>query len=161
VKNIRGLIFLGTPFRGSVPAGPAEYARRILKLLGVETQEQTLKLLGVNSEMINELTRTFANLLNKRRMSKDAEDRISASFFYETLTTRVTGTLRHIQVVENDSAQLPGCGDAIPIRADHHDICKFTSEKDEGYGLIVAAIRKSLAPPNLDDERVSLPSRPQ
>jgi pimeloyl-ACP methyl ester carboxylesterase len=97
VKNIRGLIFLGTPFQGSVPAGPAESARKILKLLGVETQEHTLKMLGANSESINSLTRTFSKLLNKRRMSKSAEDQISAFFFYETLTTRVGG-IRYIQV---------------------------------------------------------------
>lgn len=151
VKNIRGLIFLGTPFRGSVLAGPAESVRRILDLLGVETQDHTLKMLGVNSEKINDLTRTFSNLLITRRMSKNVEDKINAFFFYETLTTRITA-FKYAQVVENDSAQLPGCGDAIPIRADHHDICKFTTEKDEGYGLVVAAIRKSLAPPENEDD---------
>lgn len=63
-------------------------------------------------------------------------------------------------MVESDSAQL-SCGDAIPIRADHHDICKFASEKEEGFELIVAAIRKSLAPPADDKKDVStLPFSP-
>jgi hypothetical protein len=89
VRNIRGMIFLGTPFRGSVPAGLAECVRRILKLVGVDTQEHTLNLLGVNSEKLNELTRSFSNLLIKRRMSKDPGDQINAFFFYETLPTRI------------------------------------------------------------------------
>ena len=54
-------------------------------------------MLGVNSESINDLTRLFSNLLNKRRMSKNPEDQISAFFFYETLTTRV-GTGFYVQV---------------------------------------------------------------
>ncbi|KAI8954916.1 Alpha/Beta hydrolase protein [Xylaria longipes] len=148
VKNIRGMIFLGTPFRGSVAAGPAENVRRILQLMGADTQEDTLKNLGMNSEKANELTRSFSNLLIKRKRSND---QIHAFFFYETLATQIA-KWKYVQVVENDSAQLPGCGDAIPIRTDHHDICKFASEKEEGYGLIVAAIRKSLESPEEDSQ---------
>lgn len=148
VRNIRGLIFLGTPFRGSVLGGPAESARKILKWIGVETQEQTLKLLGVDSEPLKELTRAFANMLNKRRTSKDTNDKIDAFFFYETLPTKIG--LRYVQIVQPESAQLPGCGDNVPIRANHRDICKFTSNEDEGYGIVVAAITKILAPPDAD-----------
>lgn len=103
VKHIRGLIFLGTPFRGSLLAGPAESARKILKLLGVETQEHTLKMLGVDSETLNNLARDLTDLVNKRRMTKKAEDQISASFFYETLTTRVTG-FKYAQVSQGGPA---------------------------------------------------------
>ncbi|KAI8630081.1 Alpha/Beta hydrolase protein [Xylariaceae sp. FL1651] len=141
VEKIRGMIFLGTPFRGSVLAGPAENVRRILQLVGIPTQEDTLKQLGINSEKTNELTRAFSNLLNKR---KGSDDQIHAFFFYETLPTSLKG--KYVQIVENDSAQLPGCGDPIPVRADHHNICKFVSKTDDGYKQIVAAIRKSLAP---------------
>lgn len=147
VRNIRGLIFFGTPFRS-----PAESARKILEWIGVETQEQTLKLLGVDSESLKELTRAFANMLNKRRTSKDTNERIDAFFFYETLPTKIG--LRYIQVVEPESAQLPGCGDNVPIRANHRDVCKFTSNEDEGYGTVVAAITKILAPPDADDSEV-------
>ncbi|KAK5637232.1 hypothetical protein RRF57_012944 [Xylaria bambusicola] len=143
VKNICGLLFLGTPFRGSVVAGPAESVRRILQLLGADTQETTLKSLGLNSEKTNELTRSFSNLFIKRKTSND---QVHAFFFYETLTTQLT-KWKHVQIAENDSAQLPDCGDTIPIRADHHDICKFTTREEEGYGLIVAAIRKCLKSP--------------
>jgi len=95
------MIFLGTPFRGSIPAGPAESARRILELLGVDTQEHTLKLLGVDSDRLNELTRAFANLLNNRRSSRDTNDKIEAFFFYETLPTRIGFKL--VQVREPNS----------------------------------------------------------
>lgn len=78
---------MGTPFRGSSWARSAEIVRRILQVFGVNTQEQTLKLLGVDSERLNELTRAFPEVLNKRRISKDPGDRIEAFFYYETLKT--------------------------------------------------------------------------
>jgi len=81
------MVFLGTPFRGSSAAKPAEAVRRVLQLFKVDTQRETLKLLGVDSERLGELSRTFPQVLNKRRSSKDIDHRIEASFFYETLKT--------------------------------------------------------------------------
>lgn len=52
-----------------------------------------------------------------------------------------------IQIVEPESAQIPGCGDASPIDTDHVQICKYTSDKDHGYKLVVSAVAKSLQPP--------------
>lgn len=83
------MIFLGTPFRGSPSARKAEAARRILQVFGVNTQEHTLKLLGVDSERLDELTRAFPEVLNKRRASKNPLDRIEAFFFYEILKTKI------------------------------------------------------------------------
>ncbi|KAJ8113300.1 hypothetical protein ONZ43_g5183 [Nemania bipapillata] len=112
-----------------------------MQLFGADTQENTLKELGVNSEKTQELTRAFTELLIKRNKS---DTPIHVSFFYETLSTNIRG-VGNTHVVEPDSAQVNGCGDAIPVRADHHNICKFATEKEEGYGLIVASIKKTLA----------------
>ncbi|RKL31593.1 Vegetative incompatibility protein HET-E-1 [Fusarium proliferatum] len=133
-KNIRGLVFLGTPFRGSSVARPAEVVRRVLDLFKVDTQHQTLKLLGVDSERLDELTRAFPQVLNKRRFSRDIDHRIEAFFFYETLKTR--WGMGSVQIVEAESAQLHGCGDAAPIRADHIGICKFETKDADGYATV-------------------------
>ncbi|KAI0413535.1 Alpha/Beta hydrolase protein [Xylaria grammica] len=156
-KNLRGLIFLGTPFRGSSSARPVEIARKILALFGANTQEHTLKLLGVDSDRLDELTRGFSELLNKRRMSKEAEDRIEALFCYETLPTKSKSGLSilSVQIVEPYSAQLPGCGDATPIRASHVDICKFATSREEGYEVVIARIRKMMLPPGFEPPKGS------
>jgi hypothetical protein len=83
------MIFLGTPFRGSSAAKPAEIVRKLLDFFGFDTQQHTLKLLGVDSERLDELTRAFPEVLNKRRISKDPGDAIRAFFFYETLPTTI------------------------------------------------------------------------
>ena len=86
-RHTRGLIFFGTPFRGSKGAQPAEIARKILSAFGVNTQEKTLKLLGVDSEKLNELNAAFQETMRKRFTSNKPEDKIEALFFYETLHT--------------------------------------------------------------------------
>ncbi|KAF4464586.1 ribonuclease p mrp [Fusarium albosuccineum] len=143
-KHLRGMIFLGTPFRGSSIAKLAEIARRVLDFFKVDTQQHTLKLLGVNSERLDELLKAFSDILYKRRQSAKSEDQLEVFFFYETLRTWVG--VRSIQIVEAESAFLPGCGEASPIRADHIGICKFNAIEDEGYGVVVAAIRKVMLP---------------
>lgn len=67
----------------------------------------------------------------------------------ESFTTkRTVGTkvLTMQQIVEPESAQIIGCGDPIPIRADHLGICKFNTVKDDGYENVVAAIRQTMLP---------------
>jgi hypothetical protein len=51
-----------------------------------------------------------------------------------------------LQLVESESAQLPGCGETAPIHADHDKICKFEKDEDVGYGEIVEAINKVMSP---------------
>jgi hypothetical protein len=68
----------------------------MLDFFGIDTQQHTLKLLGVDSERLDELTRAFPDVLNKRRISKDPGDEIRAYFFYETLLT--TFGFKSIQV---------------------------------------------------------------
>ena len=86
-RYTQGLIFFGTPFRGSKGAQPAEVARKILSVFRVNTQEKTLKLLGVDSERLNGLNAAFQETMRKRHTSNKPEEKIEAMFFYETLPT--------------------------------------------------------------------------
>ena len=91
------MVFLGTPFRGSAYAKPAETVRKILAAFGLDTQEHTLKLLGVDSEKLTELNRTFPEVMRKRMTSRAPEDKIEAFFFYETLKTGTGMVSRPLQ----------------------------------------------------------------
>ena len=68
-------------------AQPAEMAWKILSAFRVNTQEKTLKLLGVDSERLNGLSEAFQETMRKRNTSNKPEDKIDAKFFYETLQT--------------------------------------------------------------------------
>ncbi|KAF4973364.1 hypothetical protein FSARC_342 [Fusarium sarcochroum] len=130
--QVRGMVFLGTPFRGSTVARPAEAIRNVLSWCGVGAQERTLKLLGVDSDKVRSLNEAFSKALRQRVHAKNP---IQAVFFHETLPTK--GVL----VVNRVSALMPDAGECLPIQADHTDICKFVSEKDEGYEVVLSRIK--------------------
>ena len=50
--------------------------------------------------------------------------------------------LTSAKVVDRNSAAIPGRGDMISIPADHKHICKFGSREDEGYNLVLGALKK-------------------
>jgi hypothetical protein len=52
-----------------------------------------LKRIGADSEHLDELTKVFLDVLNKRKASKDPESKIEVFFFYETMTTWFNGSL--------------------------------------------------------------------
>ncbi|KAF2791859.1 hypothetical protein K505DRAFT_308700 [Melanomma pulvis-pyrius CBS 109.77] len=139
-NHLRGMMFFGTPFRGSSTAGPAEIVRRILSVFGVNTQDQTLRLLGMDSERLTQLNYEFPELLRKRLASQTPGSEIKAFFFYESLKTS------GVMVVDRASAQLPGCGESSPIRADHRGMCKFGSKSDEGYDVALRNIENMILP---------------
>ena len=85
--HIRGMMFFGTPFRGSTTAQPAEIARKILSVFGVNTQDKTLKLLGVDSEGLTQLNYAFPEVLRNRLSPETSSDPITAFFFYEMYKT--------------------------------------------------------------------------
>ncbi|KAI0906495.1 hypothetical protein F4823DRAFT_565723 [Ustulina deusta] len=155
-KNLRGMIFLGTPFRGSSSARPAEIARKILGLFGVNTQEHTLKLLGVDSERLDELTRAFSEFLTNAECPKKRKTGSTPCLLsYHTIELENQLTPGPTKIVEPYSAQLPGCGDATPIRANHIDICKFATNKEEGYEIVISRIRKIMLPPGFETPKGS------
>jgi hypothetical protein len=43
-------------------------------------------------------------------------------------------------VVDQDDASYPRVGQVIPIRANHYNICKFSSEDEVGYQVVKAKL---------------------
>ncbi|OXV08636.1 hypothetical protein Egran_03601, partial [Elaphomyces granulatus] len=130
-RNLRGMIFLGTPFRDSSAMKLAEIASRILRFFGVDIQQHALKRIGADFEHMDELTKVFLDVLNKRKASKDPESKIKVFSFYETMKTWFNGSL-----------------------------IQFEKDEDVGYGEIVEAINKVIWPSLPTLAHAVLASRP-
>ncbi|KAK3172720.1 hypothetical protein OEA41_006044 [Lepraria neglecta] len=129
---IQGMIFFGTPFRGSNSAKWANYVQKIAHAFS-ETNTNKLRDLRENSDKLKMLAEAFPGIHRKRY---DKGEIIGVAFFFETLR------LHKILIVEEDSAWIPGVGDKESIRADHTSICKFSTRENEGYKAVVGKIKK-------------------
>jgi alpha-beta hydrolase superfamily lysophospholipase len=83
-KNIKGMVFLGTPFGGSAVAGWGELIRRIFDVIRRDTDQQTLRTLKPDAHELKDLRKSFPDIIRKRRGKPEA---IGVVFFYERLKT--------------------------------------------------------------------------
>lgn len=83
-KNIKGMVFLGTPFGGSAVAGWGELIRRVFDVIRRDTDQQTLRTLKPDAHELKDLRKSFPDIIRKRRGKPEA---IGVVFFYERLKT--------------------------------------------------------------------------
>jgi len=131
-----GMIFFGTPFRGSSAAEYGGIIKKILKVLW-GANLGLLSSLSKKSEKLKTLIEAFPDVLRAR---ESAASPVGLMFFVEELKTSLIGEV----VVDKDSAIIPGFGDYTPLRADHQSMCKFETKDAEGYKLFLAALKKLL-----------------
>ncbi|KFA80265.1 hypothetical protein S40288_04571, partial [Stachybotrys chartarum IBT 40288] len=110
--NVRGILFLGTPHKGSVKAKWSEQARKYVNYCR-PTNQDILEDLDEKSEKLAKIGDAFSSLLNTR------------------------GKL----AMDETSATLPGY-EKIPLHADHSGICKFASEEDDTYRQVSGQLAK-------------------
>ncbi|KAL7808190.1 hypothetical protein V8C26DRAFT_423602 [Trichoderma gracile] len=129
LDRIRGVIFLGTPHRGSDLAYWDSIGTRIVRVatLGLTTNTKLSKDLKVDSEMLKRISDSFAY--------RGATYQIRS--FYET--EFMPGL--NCCVVDKDSARL-GWSNELDIASpsNHSNICKFTSRDDPRYEMIVSEL---------------------
>lgn len=82
----RGMIFIGTPFRGSPAAVWAERFRAVFYAFG-ESNKAILLDLKTKSDALRFLGNAFPAVLRKRDLSDHPEERIEVAFFLEELKT--------------------------------------------------------------------------
>ena len=120
VRAVSGIIFLSTPHRGS---NLAEVLNRILSAcIFTFSPKQYISKLAINSPTLQEVNEQFRNLAPN----------ISIASFFETLKTTIDPS--QVMVLQKDSSILGYPGEiSKPLDADHHDVCKYTSEQDPNY----------------------------
>lgn len=120
IRAVSGIVFLSTPHRGS---NLAEVLNKILSAcIFAFSPKQYISELSINSPTLQEINEQFRNLAPN----------VSIVSFFETLKTAIGPT--QVMVLQKDSSILGYPGEiSKPLDADHHDVCKYTSQQDPNY----------------------------
>uniref|UniRef100_A0A0B7JPH5 Uncharacterized protein n=1 Tax=Bionectria ochroleuca TaxID=29856 RepID=A0A0B7JPH5_BIOOC len=130
LSQIKSVIFLGTPHRGSDIATWAKMLGKVSNLFISDS---------VRIGLLNDLE-------PQSRVLKDIEDQflqrtvgLQIFTFYERVKTKHIKSL----VVESDSAILRLPNEVpLPLEADHRNICKFLTSSDPGYTLVLSCLEE-------------------
>lgn len=120
IRAVSGIVFLSTPHRGS---NLAEVLNKILSAcIFAFSPRQYISELSINSPTLQEINEQFRNLAPN----------VSIVSFFETLKTAIGPS--QVMVLQKDSSILGYPGEiSKPLDADHHDVCKYTSQQDPNY----------------------------
>jgi len=141
-ESTAGIVFLGTPHRGSDKAAYGKVLATLATAVLHKPAPQLVNALQANSDALMRLTTDFRFQLPRYQVYS----------FYETKPMKMLSSL----VVEKHSALLEIDGEEqIPVDANHEEMCKFTAREDEVYEKLFKRIRRILV---TDSSRVQ-PSR--
>lgn len=123
VNSVSAVLFLSTPHRGS------DLARTLNNLLSAciltFSAQEYIAELRANSQTLLEINDQFRNLVSD----------IELFSFYETRPTKIAGA--NVHILQKDSSSLGYPGEICkPLDADHHDVCKFSSQQDPNYVVV-------------------------
>ena len=120
IRAVSGIIFLSTPHRGS---NLAEVLNKILSAcIFAFSPKEYISELRTNSPTLQDINEQFRHLAPN----------VSLISFYETLKTAIGPS--QVMVLQKDSSILGYPGEiSKPLDADHHDVCKYTSQQDPNY----------------------------
>ncbi|KAH0551690.1 hypothetical protein GP486_007093 [Trichoglossum hirsutum] len=126
----RGIIFMGTPHKG---AWMANWARIPASALGLvkSTNTSLLKILETDDQYLESIQVRFWSMIRELR---EAGRSLDVTCFFEELPSPVIG-----EVVSKDSATLEDYN-SVSIRANHEDMVKFSSERDNGFKRLLGEL---------------------
>ncbi|KAI9830205.1 MAG: Nucleolar protein 9 [Phylliscum demangeonii] len=114
-----GVIFLGTPHRGSSQTAWAKVATRLAKYVLKDQDDRVIDALKRGSEVLERLQDSFAGILHN----------LTIYSFFEDLAVTGVG-----KIVDDDSATI-GCANEVKrwLSANHMDMCKFDGRESKAY----------------------------
>lgn len=119
----KGIIFMGTPHRGSWMADWSKIPAQALGLVK-STNKSLLKILETDDQLLEAVQVDFWSMVRELR---EGGRRIEVTCFFEELPLDVVG-----KVVSKESATLEGYS-SISIHGNHGDMVKFNSANDNGF----------------------------
>ncbi|KAL2171802.1 hypothetical protein VTG60DRAFT_1499 [Thermothelomyces hinnuleus] len=136
VSQVRAMLFLGTPHRGSAFA---ELLNNILNTIPTFSRKT----------YVSELAKTAPALQDINEQFRSACDGLLLASLYETQKTSL-GPFTKKMIVQKDSADLGYPAEiSSPLDADHHGVAKFKSVEDPNYQQVRDVLRlffRSLEP---------------
>ncbi|KAL8697637.1 MAG: hypothetical protein Q9224_002209 [Gallowayella concinna] len=143
ITSARAILFLSTPHRGT---NLAELLNRILAVsVFNHSAKQYIAELKQNSSALQDINEQFRHIASN----------LNIFSFYETQQTAVGP--RKMMVLEKDSSILGYPNEVSkPLEADHHNVCKYSSQQDPNYVSVRNALKSLLR--NLATALVRQPS---
>ncbi|KAN0067445.1 TPR-like protein [Elaphomyces granulatus] len=137
-----GIIFLGTPHRGSEKASYGKVLAKVATTVMHKPAPALVNALRANSDALMRLTTDFRFQLPQYQVCS----------FYEMKPMRIFSSL----IVEKHSSVLDIPGeDQIPVDANHEEICKFTHPDDAVYEKLFKRVRRMLKSVDTDNRNTS------
>ena len=146
---IKGIIFMGTPHKGS---WMAEWAKIPASALGLikSTNKSLLKTLETDGQFLESIQVRFWSMIRELR---EAGRRLEITCFFEELPLPMVGL-----VVSKESATLEGYS-SMSIHANHSNMVKFGSAKDTGFERLLGELVRWES--QINDSAASQPTRPK
>ena len=147
-----GVVFLGTPHRGSTQAGLGILAANVCKAMLQDANTGILRSLEQDSEVLERIREAFERMVTR--------ERVKAYSFVEELPTVGVGTVRTFyissftrvasswqeQIVERYSGQIGSASEGKGyIHATHQEMSKFGSRLETGYKRVVDVVEDFVA----------------
>jgi pimeloyl-ACP methyl ester carboxylesterase len=130
---VKGVIFMGTPHKGS---WMADWAKIPVSALGIvkSTNSSLLQLLETKDNQF--LESLHVRFLAMVRQQREAGRALEITCFFEELPLSKAGT-----VVSRDSATFESYP-PISIHANHRDMVRFTSAEDNGFKRLLGVLER-------------------
>ncbi|KAK0631000.1 hypothetical protein B0T17DRAFT_529871 [Bombardia bombarda] len=132
-RSAKGIIFMGTPHRGS---WIAYWAKMIVSALalGKSMNVKLLDILRKDNQLLEFIQSEFASMI--RGPQRDGS--LEVKCFFEELPLCVLG-----KVVSKKSATFEG-HDSISVHANHRDMVRFASAEENGFKRFLGELKKLL-----------------
>jgi hypothetical protein len=134
-EHTKGVIFMGTPHKGS---WLAYWANLSASTLGVvkSVNRSLLMTLQQDDQLLESIQSDFLAMVREQR---EAGRPLEVTCFFEGLPSSVLG--RTVTVVSKDSATLSGYS-SFSIHANHRDMVRYTSAEDNGFKRLLGELRR-------------------
>lgn len=136
VELTRGIVFLGTPHKGSGTASYGKIAFTLTKLFAAQSANtKLLRALEKDSEMLDRITKSFYETWERQKQ-------IEVKSFFEEKETRKLG-LFGVRVVPPECALIGHAREETgSIPADHRYMAKYRSPEDCGFKEVSKVLRR-------------------